>query len=268
MIQTKRNTGRSRNTDGGLGSNSEHILSIASIVSSSENIVHRLGREIVEGHYPPDTRLPDEATMLKQYAVSRTALREAYSKLTAKGMLSARPKVGTRVRAPRHWNMLDADVLTWHLQTRPPEGIAKDLYALRRMVEPGAAALAAEARTDEELANIEQAYNQMQDTTIQETDLVEADLHFHVAILNATHNHFIGAFSSLIHAAMISTFEVSWRGAEAAVIKKERLQQHGDVLEAIRLRDSDLARLRMERLLDDSIKDTQEALALQNREGR
>lgn len=233
----------------------EHMMTISSPGSSSDNIVHRLGREIVEGSYAPGDRLPDEATMLKRYSVSRTALREAYSKLTAKGMIIARPKVGTSVRAASNWNMLDADVLTWHLQTRPLAGIAKDLYALRRMLEPGAAALAAAARNDEDLERIDAAFQRMQAKVMNEAELVESDLRFHVAILNATHNHFIGAFSALIHAAMLSTFEVSWRGAEAAVFKQERLDQHGGVLQAIREQDADLARLRMERLLEDSIED-------------
>lgn len=238
----------------------EYMMSMSYPSASGDNIVHRIGREIVDGGYAPNDRLPDEATMLKRYGVSRTALREAYSKLTAKGMIAARPKVGTSVRSASDWNMFDADVLTWHLQTRPMADIAKDLYALRRMVEPGAAALAASTRKDEQLHDIEEAFSLMQATAMNESELVESDLRFHVAILSATNNHFIGAFSSLIHAAMLSTFEVSWRGAEAAVIKQERLQQHGDVLEAIRQQDADLARLRMERLLDDAIQDASEAL--------
>ncbi len=82
--------------------------------------------------------------------------------------------------------------------------------------------------------------------------------------MTATRNHFIGAFSALIHAAMVSTFRLSWRGAAVAVIKEARLQQHGDVLEAIRRRDPKLARQRMENLLDDAINDVNEALGIQN----
>jgi len=226
------------------------------------SVLNRLGREIVAGTFPPETRLPDEASMLKRYSVSRTALREAYSKLAAKGMIVARPKVGTSVRPPAFWNMLDPEVLGWHLQTKPPEEIARDLYALRRMVEPPAAALAAGIRNDEELRKIERAYEDMAIKANDEAELVEADLRFHLEILFATHNHFIGAFSALIHAAMISTFRLSWRGAEAAVIKEARLKQHGDVLDAIRKRKSDLARQRMETLLDDSIRDVNEALGI------
>lgn len=224
------------------------------------NVLHRLGREIVSGVFAPDMRLPDEATMLKRYAVSRTALREAYGKLAAKGMIAARPKVGTSVRSPAHWNMLDPEVLGWHLQTRPTGDIARDLYALRRMLEPAAAALAAQLHTEEELRRIESAFNDMQKTALDEPELIEADLRFHLEILYSTHNHFIGAFSALIHAAMMSTFRLSWRGASEPLIKDERLHQHGDVLNAIRDRDPDRAKSCMEKLLDDSIQDVDEAL--------
>lgn len=193
--------------------------------------------------------------MLKRYAVSRTALREAYSKLAAKGLIIARPKVGTSVRPHAFWNMLDPEVLSWHMQTKPAGEIARELYTLRRMVEPAAAALAAQMRTDEDLRKIEAAFLDMNATSMDESELIEADLRFHVEILFATGNHFIGAFSALIHAAMMTTFKLSWRGAAAVLIKEERLVQHGEVLEAIRQRNADLAKQRMEALLDASIND-------------
>lgn len=221
-------------------------------------IVDRIGRDIVSGHFPSDSRLPDETAMRQRYAVSRTALREAYSKLTAKGLVAARPKVGTSVRPQSAWNMLDSDVLAWHLQTRPAGTIAHDLYVLRRMLEPPASALAASMRDDDALLEIENAYADMQARAGSEVDLIEADLRFHIAILAATKNHFIGAFSALIHAAMVSTFSISWRGAVGLQVK--RLKQHGDVLDAIARRDPELARTHMERLLDDSIQDVREAI--------
>ncbi len=239
---------------------SERILSLAAPMDSALNVVHSIGRDIVSGKFEPDTRLPDEATMLKRYSVSRTALREAYSKLAAKGLIVARPKVGTIVRPHALWNMLDPEVLSWHLQTRPAGEIARDLYVLRRMVEPAAAALAAEKRTEDDLAKIEIAYRDMNAASTDEAGLIEADLRFHLEILFSTRNHFIGAFSALIHAAMTTTFKLSWRGAAAVLIKEERLLQHGEILEAIRQQDPGLARERMEALLDDSINDVNEAI--------
>lgn len=225
---------------------------------TASSLVNQIGRDIVSGLFPEDSLLPNEAAMRERYAVSRTALREAYSKLTAKGLVSARPKVGTSVRPRVDWNMLDQDVLAWHLQTVSPEEIAADLYALRRMIEPGAAELAAMLRTPADVEGIYSAFRQMQENATSEAALVEADFAFHVSILNATRNPFINAFSALIRAAMISTFELSWRGAE--VIKEQRLNQHRDVADAIRDQDAPLARRRMEMLLDDSIQDVSEAL--------
>ena len=221
-------------------------------------IVDLIGRDIVGGVYPPESRLPDEAAMRQRYAVSRTALREAYSKLTAKGLIVARPKVGTSIRPQAVWNMLDPEVLTWHLQTMPPGAIANDLHILRRMVEPPASALAAEVHDAEALGRIEAAFRDMQACAGSEVELIDADLRFHIAILSATRNPFIGAFSALIHAAMVSTFSISWRGAGG--IRAERLAQHGDVVDAIARRDPGLARARMERLLDDSLQDVREAI--------
>jgi DNA-binding FadR family transcriptional regulator len=236
----------------------ERIFSLATPLEAS--VAHNIGRDIVSGKFQPDTRLPDEASMLKRYSVSRTALREAYSKLAAKGLILARPKVGTSVRPHAFWNMLDPEVLGWHMQTKPAGEIARELYTLRRMVEPAAAALAAQMRTDEDLSKIEIAFLDMNATSMDESELIEADLRFHVEILFATGNHFIGAFSALIHAAMMTTFKLSWRGAAAVLIKEERLVQHGEVLEAIRQQDAELAKQRMEALLDASINDVSGAI--------
>lgn len=235
------------------------MMAFADGGSASSNVLQRLGTEIVRGDYVHGSRLPDEATMLGRYGVSRTALREAYGKLAAKGMIAARPKVGTSVRPSAFWNMLDPDVLSWHIQTMPPGDVARDLYALRRMVEPAAAGIAAENRTAGDLDRIAAAFEAMQDTRDDEAALIDADLNFHISILYATRNHFIGAFSSLIHAAMMSTFQLSWRGASPPAVREERLRQHGEVLDAIRDRDPAFARTRMERLLDDAIGDVVEA---------
>lgn len=225
--------------------------------SSPANVVNALGREIVAGTFPESVTLPPEPEMLDRFGISRTTLREAYSKLMAKGLLQARPRVGTSVRPRAEWNMLDHDVLAWHLQTVPAEEIATDLYALRRMIEPSAASLAAMSRTEADIRAIYTALEAMKDNARDEAALVEADFGFHVAILTATKNPFINAFSSLIRAAMLSVFEMSWRGAE--LIKHDRIKQHEMVANAIRDQKPEAAQSLMEELLDESIKDARAA---------
>lgn len=221
--------------------------------SPSTHLVHKLGREIVSGGFKANALLPNEVEMRGRYSVSRTALREAYGKLTAKGLIYARPKVGTSVRPRADWNMLDQDVLGWTLQTVPPKEIADDLYTLRWMIEPSAAELAATMRTEVDLDKLEMAFATMCENKDNETELIEADYLFHVSILFATHNAFINPFSSLIRAAMVVTFQITWRCADDA--KDDRLGLHGNVLRAIRERDARGARNGVEQLLESSRND-------------
>src|SRR5579871_540558 len=149
------------------------------------SLAGRLGREIVAGLHPPGSLLPNAADMCARFSVSRTALREAYSVLAAKAMIVARPKIGTRVRPKSDWNMLDPEVLEWHLQTVPTEDLIANLYVLRQIIEPAAAALAASGPSGETIDRIAAAYADMERFKDGSGDLIAADLQFHLAILEA-----------------------------------------------------------------------------------
>jgi DNA-binding FadR family transcriptional regulator len=218
----------------------------------------KLGQEIVAGVYPAGSLLPNAQEMGAQFSVSRTALREAYSILSAKGLIVARPKIGTRVRPQSEWNLLDPEVLAWHLAATPSELLVGELFALRRMVEPPAAALAAAAPSRQTVQRIAEAYSRMERFKNGEGDLIGADLEFHMSILEASGNRFLAALGGVIHTALECSFRLSWRGA--AAIQENRLHQHRDVLEAIRDGSPERARERMAELLRDSIGDVQEYL--------
>jgi GntR family transcriptional regulator, galactonate operon transcriptional repressor len=220
------------------------------------SLAGRLGRDIVGGVYPPGTLLPNAADMCARLSVSRTALREAYSVLTAKAMIVARPKIGTRVRPKADWNMLDPQVLSWHLQSTPTENFVAELFVLRQMVEPEAAALAAKARSRATIDRIAEAYGRMDRFKEGAGDLIGADLDFHMGILEATGNHFLTALGGLIRTSLECTFELSWEGASR--IQDARLHQHRGILEAIRDGSPELAKKRMTELLSDSINDVRE----------
>ena len=221
-------------------------------------VAAKLGQEIVAGVFPPGTLLPNAAKMCARFSVSRTALREAYSILSAKALIVARPKIGTRVRPKSDWNLLDSEVLAWHLQATPNEHLVDDLFVLRQMVEPPAAALAASLHSHATIDRIAEAYGRMEQFKSGAGDLIGADLDFHMAILEATHNGFLAALGGLIHTALECTFRLSWQGA--ARIQDDRLFQHRGIFEAIRDGDAELARVRMSELLSDSIEDVREFL--------
>jgi DNA-binding FadR family transcriptional regulator len=223
-------------------------------------LANQLGREIVGGVFPPGSLLPNEMEMCARFSVSRTTLREAYGVLTAKALIVARPKVGTKVRPKSDWNMLDPEVLAWHLETVPTEDFIHDLYKLRQIIEPAAAALAAATQSRGTIDRIAAAYADME--RFKEgggDDLIAADLQFHLAILDATENLFISALGGLIHAALLGSFKLSWSGAERNM-REDRLQQHKAVFAAIREGLPERARQRMHELLADSINDVHEVL--------
>jgi len=221
-------------------------------------LANQLGTAIVRGAFPPGSLLPSEVTLRERFGVSRTALREAFRALSAKGLIVSRTKIGTRVRPKADWNMLDPDVLAWHLQITPTDDFVTHLFQLREMVEPSAAALAASSRSNDDLARITAAYADMERYKDGSGDLIGADLEFHQAILEATGNHFIGALGGLIHAALICSFELGWQGS--ATMQDDRMLQHRAVLDAIRDAEPDRAHSRMEVLLRESIDDVRRSL--------
>src|SRR5262245_1388692 len=79
-------------------------------------IAHLLGTRIIGGAHKPGETLPNEEQLAADLSVSRTALREAIRMLLAKGLIESRPRTGTRITSRSRWNMLDPDVLAWHLE--------------------------------------------------------------------------------------------------------------------------------------------------------
>ena len=178
--------------------------------------------------------------------------------LTAKAMIVARPKIGTRVRPQADWNMLDPEVLSWHLQSTPTESFVAELFVLRQMIEPEAAALAAAKHSRATIERIADAYRRMDEFRDGAGDLIGADLDFHMSILEGTGNHFLTALGGLIRTSLECTFELSWEGASK--IQDARLHQHRAILEAISEGSPELARTRMTELLRDSIDDVRQYL--------
>jgi DNA-binding FadR family transcriptional regulator len=188
----------------------------------------------------------------------RSALREAFRLLTAKRLIVSRQKVGTQVRPHGEWNMLDPEVLSWHLPAAPSETFVSGLFEVRKIVEPSAAGLAADRRTPDALARIEQALSDMIAFQGKSGDLIAADLRFHQGILDATGNFFLASFGAVIESSLVGSFQLSWHSG--AHTPEYALRQHRQVFEAIRDRRPADAHAVMTRLLRSAIEDVREGL--------
>lgn len=219
-------------------------------VGSGRNLTYALleavDKAIVTGHYD-ESPFPTEADLARQYAVSRSVTREAVKMLTAKGLLVARPRKGTTVQPPRAWNLFDPDVLRWMLDRKFSLDLLRQFNELRVAIEPMAAALAARAASAEGLAAIEVGYQRMVAAEAGDDDPLEADIAFHIAVLEASANPFYAQFRDVVTTALRTSirFTNRFKGRTAS------LPQHRAVLDAIAARDPQGARAAMGALIDD-----------------
>ena len=117
-----------------------------------------IGNQILSGVYAPGAILPNEADWCRIYGASRTTVREAVKTLTAKGLLKSRTKIGSRVEPRENWNILDRDVLAWHMASMNPQEFFSSVQEVRKILEPEIAALAALNRTPQQLRAITEAF--------------------------------------------------------------------------------------------------------------
>src|SRR4029079_5767613 len=107
------------------------------------HVVEELGIRIVRGILKPNEAFPHEADLGREFGGSRSVIREAVKSLAAKGLIESRTRTGIRVLAPMHWNLLDVEVLAWRYSVMPQAQFYIELFEIRQMIEPEAAALAA-----------------------------------------------------------------------------------------------------------------------------
>jgi len=207
-----------------------------------------LGRAIVTGRYEKE-HFPTEAELAKQHAVSRSVTREAVKMLTAKGLLSARPRQGTVVQPASSWNLFDTDVLRWLLERQFSVELLRQFSQLRIAIEPEAAALAAQFATETDLLQISAGLARMEAAERGQDDTLDADIAFHVAVLRASGNPFYAQFRDMVATALRTSIRFTNRikGRSASVA------DHAAVRDAIAAKDPARARTAMQTLIGDVV---------------
>ncbi len=205
-----------------------------------------IGRAIVIGEYD-DAAFPTEAELARKHGVSRAVTREAVKMLTAKGLLSARPRQGTIVQPQSSWNLFDSDVLHWLLERKFSVELLRHFNQLRVAIEPEAAALAAMQATDAERTAIGAGLARMVAAEAGADNTLAADIAFHVAVLEGSRNPFYKQFREMVASALATSIHFTNRikGRSASI------EDHRAVYDAIVRRDSEGARCAMRRLIGD-----------------
>jgi GntR family galactonate operon transcriptional repressor len=210
------------------------------------HVVEELGTRIMRGDIKPADPFPIEADLGREFGASRSVIREAVKSLAARGLIESKTRTGIRVLPPTHWNLLDPEVLSWRYGVMPPAQFYSELFEIRLMIEPQAAALAASRASQADIAEISEAFSEMSKMRESGPAAVDADLRFHRAILAAGKNALLHQVGHLIAAGLYISHQAS---SDSFTVF---LPQHGQVLAAIRARDPQGARRTMEKLLNET----------------
>ena len=194
-------------------------------------LVQQLGQMIVAGELGSDRPLvPEEIG--HRFEVSRTVVRESLRVLEAKGLVSARPNVGTRIRPVQEWNLLDPDVIEWRAQGPLRGDQARELAELRQAFEPLAAHLVAE-RGGALPEPVRARLGELADLLAESAAAVDAaayarvDAEFHALLLQATDNRMLEHLAAVVYGALeITGVRAGCEALPANARSHEELVEH------------------------------------------
>ena len=199
-------------------------------------VVEGLGRAIVAGAYRAGDMLPAKEELGRTFGVSHTALREALQTLAAKGLIAARTKIGTWVLEARHWNMFDSDVLAWRLAKGADPDFVASLFEVRQAFEPVAAALAAQRRGKADIEDLRRHLATMAGSFGNKQTFTEADVAFHLRVLDASGNPIMHSIGALIATALAAAFELS-APTDDRLLEENARRQHQRIVDAVEAGD-------------------------------
>ncbi|WP_157007472.1 FadR/GntR family transcriptional regulator [Agromyces laixinhei] len=201
---------------------------------TDEAILH-IKAMILAGELTPGGRLPPEKELSERLGLSRSSLREAVKALEVIRVLDVRRGDGTYVTSLEPRLLLEA--MSFVIDLHDDQSVL-EIFAVRRILEPAAAALAARHSGEDALVALREAVDTVDHASDVE-GLVEHDLEFHRGIAEATGN---GYLASLLDSLSSHTVRARiWRGITQENAVERTLQEHHAILDAIAAGDAELA---------------------------
>lgn len=202
--------------------------------SLAEGLADEIVNEILAGTYPTNTPLPSETHLAASSGVSRLTVREAVKALAAKGVVRVEQGRGTFVNPTDRWSVLDPVLLIARSsQEQDRLSLPRKLIEARRVVEVAVAEMAAERRTEDDLAAMKSSLTKMRSAAAVSDvpAFVAADIAFHQQVLDAADNRFITSiFDPLSRILQLTRHQTSAH----APIREHAIEYHQRILDAIR----------------------------------
>lgn len=224
-------------------------------------VARRLVDYLLSGGVAPGARIPSERQLAEAFGVGRSAVREAIAALTLIGLIEVRHGDGTYLKRPE--SPLLPRVVEWGLLLGEQRTV--DLVEARQKIEVDIAGLAAQRRTEEDLAELTRHLRRMEWEAREGGDptaFVEADVAFHLRLAEAARNSALRDVLSSIQALLRA-----WIGRVIAEGNRElSYTDHVPILDAVCARDAPVAEAAMDAHMQSAARRLQETLDRASRE--
>jgi GntR family transcriptional regulator, transcriptional repressor for pyruvate dehydrogenase complex len=202
----------------------------------TDEAILRIKAMLMSGELRPGDRLPPEKELGDKLGLSRSSLREAVKALELIRVLDVRRGDGTYVTSLEPRLLLEAMSFVVDLHQ---DASVLEIFEVRRILEPAAAALAVPRATPEDVAKLRDMVGTVDDDGSVE-DLVAHDLTFHRYISELSGNSYL---SSLLETLSSSTLRARiWRGLTEENAVAKTLTEHRRIVDAMDAGDVDLTR--------------------------
>ena len=203
-----------------------------------QQVAESLRELIVEGKFQRGETLPPERELAQRFAVSRATVREALRMLQMWGLVEARQGGGNYVCAPSIEHIINplSTIIQHNRQ------LQDELMDARFIFEPAVCWLAAQRRTDSDLALIDSILERQRLRVEQGELAVEEDSAFHLALAEATHNQVVPRLIETINELLLESRLRSLRTPDRP---RRSLEGHLRIAAALRAGDAETARVAM-----------------------
>lgn len=211
-----------------------------SLEGSTDQVVSHIKNLIERGNLRPGDRLPAERDLAAQIGVSRPTVRVGLHALAAMGVVRSRHGSGTYI--PDGPPTLGSEPLSLlaalHGFTR------EEMYEARRLLEVGAAGLAAERATPDQLATLADEVSNLFAALDDPLRFLVHDIKFHREVAAASGNPIIAALVEMVSALYYDHRRETAQQASNRDLR-EAAELHRRIYQAIRAHDMEAARTAM-----------------------
>lgn len=201
----------------------------------TDEAIFKIKEMILSGEIGPGDRLPPEKELSERLGLSRSSMREAVKALEVIRVLDVRRGDGTYVTSLEPHLLLEA--LSFVVDLHADSSIL-ELFAVRRILEPAAVALAALKIDAAVVADLRAQIRSVSESTSVE-GLVAHDLEFHGAIVASAGNSYL---ASLVDSLSTNTVRARvWRGLTQEHAVARTLVEHESIVDALERGDAELA---------------------------